>query len=168
YDDGKCKTLIYLHGTIQITYRATPYNIPVNFWIPTEYPKAPPLAFVAPTPNMIIKRSNYVDVSGRCYHPYLQNWGTQQNEESNLVTLCTILQNVFGQNSPVFTRTPSQSPTPPYSLQPPTNGGQNTLTSPVLHPRSLNPITPPPLPPPPPYQQNVSRKENRPRSHSGT
>ncbi|CAG8493847.1 14850_t:CDS:2 [Acaulospora colombiana] len=84
--------------------------------------------------------------------------------ESNLVTLCTFLRSEFGQNPPVYAKPITKTSS---SLQPPTNGGQNTLKSPIIHPRSLNPITPPPLPPPPPYQQNAYKKDNIPRNNSG-
>ncbi|CAG8451437.1 3087_t:CDS:2 [Diversispora eburnea] len=80
YDDGKSKVLLCLHGTIPITYLSTLYNIPVDFWIPTEYPKVPPIAFVVPTSSMLVRPSRNVDVSGRCYHPYLHQWSTQSND----------------------------------------------------------------------------------------
>src|ERR1044072_8376557 len=87
-------------------------------------------------------------------------------QESNLVTLCSLLQNIFGQNPPVYTRPTSQSsppapPPPPPLLQQSANGRQQ---SPVL--RAYSP-TPPPLPPPP-YQPSSNMNVNRPRSQSST
>ncbi|CAG8476415.1 10558_t:CDS:2 [Funneliformis mosseae] len=147
YDDGKVQVLLCLHGTIPITYRSTPYNIPVAFWIPTEYPMVPPIAFVVPTPSMLVRKSQFVDVSGRCSHHYLDNWKSSHSEESNLKTLCSLLQHIFAQSPP------------------PLNGGQNPLSSPVLRAYSSQSPTPPPLPPPP-YQPSSNIGVNRPRSHS--
>ncbi|CAG8707955.1 19074_t:CDS:2 [Dentiscutata erythropus] len=168
YDDGKSKALLCLHGTIPITFKSTPYNIPIDIWIPTEYPMTAPIVLVVPTSNMLVRPSKIVDVSGRCQHTYLQHWGINPQEESNIVTLCTILQGVFSQNPPVCTKPTSQpSPAPQLLHQPPTNGGQNTLKSPVLHAYHPQSPTPPPLPPPPPYQSVATNKPaSRPRSRS--
>ncbi|RHZ66644.1 hypothetical protein Glove_306g36 [Diversispora epigaea] len=195
YDDGKSKVLLCLHGTIPITYQSTLYNIPVDFWIPTEYPKVPPIAFVVPTSSMLVKPSRNVDVSGRCYHPYLHHWSTQPNDESNLITICTIFQTIFGQNPPVYTKPTTNNNNNNNSNNNNNNnnnnisnnnnnnnnnknnnnnnnnnnGVQNPLSPPIIISRSLSPIIPPPLPPPP-YQPNASSKKvinNRPRSLSG-
>ncbi|CAG8766915.1 4920_t:CDS:2, partial [Racocetra fulgida] len=75
---------------------------------------------------------------------------------------------MFGQNPPVYTK-PTSQPSPAQQLlhQPPTNGGQNTLTSPVLHAYHPQSPTPPPLPPPPPYHSVATNKPaSRPRSRS--
>lgn len=41
------------------------YNIPVAIWLPERYPLAGPLAYVVPTPDMVIKpRHSFVDASG--------------------------------------------------------------------------------------------------------
>lgn len=41
------------------------YNIPVAIWLPERYPLAGPLAYVVPTPDMVIKpRHTFVDASG--------------------------------------------------------------------------------------------------------
>lgn len=43
------------------------YNIPVAIWLPERYPLAGPLAYVVPTPDMVIKpRHTFVDASGAC------------------------------------------------------------------------------------------------------
>ena len=38
------------------------------------HPDNPPLCFVKPTPDMLIKPSKYVDNNGRIYLPYLHDW----------------------------------------------------------------------------------------------
>ena len=47
------------------------YNIPVAIWLTEQYPQQAPLAYVVPTPDMIIKpRHSFVDASGEenCLH----------------------------------------------------------------------------------------------------
>ncbi|CAG8637526.1 12486_t:CDS:2, partial [Ambispora leptoticha] len=74
YETGNCQLLVCLYGTIPITYRSSPYYIQVAFWIPTEYPHSPPIVFVVPMSNMLIKTGKHVDPNGRCNHPYLTCW----------------------------------------------------------------------------------------------
>ena len=81
HDDGTVQVLLCLYGTIPIKFRSTPYNIPVAFWVPTDYPMAPPIAFVVPTSSMLVRKSQHVDVSGRCAHPYLEHWNSQPHNE---------------------------------------------------------------------------------------
>jgi hypothetical protein len=50
------------------------YNIPVAIWLIKEYPQHPPIAYVVPTNDMLIKASKHVDISGRCHLEYLQSW----------------------------------------------------------------------------------------------
>jgi UEV domain len=74
YDHGDTQLLLCLYGTTPITYRASPYNIPVAIWIPVEYPMSPPIFYVRPTSNMLVRPGINVDVSGFCYHSYLSTW----------------------------------------------------------------------------------------------
>lgn len=77
-NDGHTQLLLCLHGTIPITYRSIPYNIPVAFWIPKEYPKSSPIPYVKPTANMLIREGRHVDISGMCYHHYRSSWPNDQ------------------------------------------------------------------------------------------
>lgn len=74
FDDGRTQLLLCLHGLLPITYRGAPYNIPMAFWITRDYPRHPPIAYVVPTTNMLVRSGKYVDVSGRCNTEYIQNW----------------------------------------------------------------------------------------------
>lgn len=47
---------------------------PVAFWVPHEYPRAAPIAFVTPTKSMAVRAGQYVSAEGRVYHPYLAGW----------------------------------------------------------------------------------------------
>jgi ESCRT-I complex subunit TSG101 len=44
------------------------------FWITRDYPRLPPISFVMPTNDMLVKSGKYLDVSGRCNIEYIQNW----------------------------------------------------------------------------------------------
>ncbi|ORX61753.1 UEV-domain-containing protein, partial [Hesseltinella vesiculosa] len=103
YNDGHSQLLLCLHGTLPITYRNSPYNIPVAFWIPTEYPQCAPIPYVQPTANMLVRASQYVDQSGLCYHPYRSQWKDDVNGH-NLLELITIFQHVFSLEPPVYTK----------------------------------------------------------------
>lgn len=62
-----CRTLELLlaEGTVPMYYQGVKYNIPVAIWLPERYPLAPPLVYVVPTPDMVIKpRHTFVDASG--------------------------------------------------------------------------------------------------------
>ncbi|KAI0093626.1 UEV-domain-containing protein, partial [Irpex rosettiformis] len=84
YDDGRTQLLLCLHGLLPIAYRGTSYNIPIAIWISRDYPRQPPIAYVVPTSDMLVRASKYVDVSGRCSVEYLQNW--QRKSEVGLLS----------------------------------------------------------------------------------
>lgn len=50
------------------------YNIPMALWIPRAYPREPPVAYVTPTSDMLVRKGVNVDVSGRVGGVYLQQW----------------------------------------------------------------------------------------------
>lgn len=101
-NDGHTQLLLCLHGTVPITYRSIPYNIPVAFWIPKEYPKSSPIPYVKPTANMLIREGRHVDKSGMCYHHYRSSWSNDQKH--TFLELVAILQQVFAQEPPVYTK----------------------------------------------------------------
>ena len=74
YDDGRSQLLLCLHGTLPITFRQASYNIPVAIWVARDYPKDHPIPYVVATPGMLIRSSQYIDLSGRCNIEYIQNW----------------------------------------------------------------------------------------------
>lgn len=74
FDDGRTQLLLCVHGLLPISYRGASYNIPMAFWVTREYPRHPPIAYVVPTNDMLVKAGKYVDVSGRCNIDYIQHW----------------------------------------------------------------------------------------------
>lgn len=80
------------------------YNIPVSLWLPETYPNVPPIMYVVPTPDMIIKpRHAFVDASGIVNTPYLRNW---QQPHSTLMIMCNDISIQFGQDPPLFSKPP--------------------------------------------------------------
>ena len=74
FDDGRAQLLLCVYGLLPISFRNASYNIPVAVWITRDYPKEPPITFVVPTNDMLVKPGKYLDVSGRCSIDYLQHW----------------------------------------------------------------------------------------------
>jgi ESCRT-I complex subunit TSG101 len=74
YDDGRTQLLLCLHGVLPISFRAASYNIPIAVWLTKEYPRQPPMVYVVPTHDMLVRPSKHLDVSGRCNIEYIQHW----------------------------------------------------------------------------------------------
>lgn len=97
------------------------YNIPVSLWLPDRYPNVPPIMYVVPTPDMIIKpRHAFVDASGVVSSAYLRNWS---QPHSTLMIMCNDVSIQFGQDPPLFSKPPGWVPPAPtqsqHSLQKP-------------------------------------------------
>jgi len=135
--------VLYLAGTVPISYNGTQYNIPVNIWVIEQYPFSPPVCYVTPTPGMIIKpKHRHVDSSGMCYLPYLSNWNPNT---CNLVGLVGTVAKVFGQDPPVRAQgTPAvqSPPTPSYTSPPPTSSYTPPTSSYIPPTSSYTPPTP--------------------------
>jgi len=110
--------IMYFAGTVPIFYNSVQYNIPVNVWIIENYPFSPPVCYVTPTPDMVIKpKHRHVDSQGVCYLPYLSSWNPTS---SNLTGLCSTMSSVFGQDPPVRSSPkPTSQPQQPQQQQPP-------------------------------------------------
>ena len=51
------------------------YNIPIAVWLPEKYPRVPPIMYVVPTHDMMIKpRHTFVTPSGVVNSEYVQHW----------------------------------------------------------------------------------------------
>ncbi|KAK6332494.1 hypothetical protein TWF730_004160 [Orbilia blumenaviensis] len=109
YDDGRSDLLLCIHGTLPVGFRGATYNIPLNIWVPHQYPNTPPTVMVVPGKNMGIRPTNHVDTNGRCYHPYLAYWA-QNPDKSTLLDLCGQLKDVFSKEPPLYSK---QAPPPP-------------------------------------------------------
>jgi ESCRT-I complex subunit TSG101 len=50
------------------------YHFPVDLWIPHTYPYEPPIAYVTPTSQMVVRPGRHVSGDGKIYHPYMAHW----------------------------------------------------------------------------------------------
>ncbi|KAF3086887.1 hypothetical protein TWF102_007535 [Orbilia oligospora] len=161
YDDGRSDLLLCIHGTLPVAFRGATYNIPLNIWVPHQYPNTPPTVMVVPGKNMGIRPTNHVDTNGRCYHPYLAYW-SQNPDKSTLIDLCGQLKDVFGKEPPLYSKQPVAQPPPPPQNQPIQSiatppprpplpqeiESQRARSNPVPQQQPADQATPPPPPPP--------------------
>ncbi|KAL6912383.1 hypothetical protein ACP4OV_001188 [Aristida adscensionis] len=119
HNDGRAAHLLQADGTIPIHHAGASYNLPAVIWLPEPYPRAPPLVFLSPTRDMLIKPHHpLVDRSGLVANaPYLRSWVFPS---SNLLDLVRSLSHLFGLDPPLFTRTPAAAASPTPTPTPPT------------------------------------------------
>lgn len=120
HNDGRSVTLLQLEGTIPIWYKGGKYNIPITMWLLELFPRVPPLVYVTPTRDMIIRpRHSHVDPSGLVDVPYLREWVFQSSSILDLIQICCI---AFGQETPLYScqqqRQPPPQPQPQAQPQP--------------------------------------------------
>ncbi|KVH89332.1 protein ELC-like [Cynara cardunculus var. scolymus] len=146
HNDGRSVNLLQSDGTIPMVFQNVTYNIPVVIWLMETYPRHPPLVFVNPTRDMIIKRQHaFVNPSGLVSIPYLQNW---VYPSSNLVDLARNLSHYFGLDPPLYSqRRPNPTPNPSF------NPSVSSMVSPSgsVSSGSIRPAIPPRSYPPSPY-----------------
>jgi len=95
-------SVLVFQGTIAMTYRNNQYNIPVDIYLPPQYPVRPPVCFVRPVENMVIKENHrHVGSDGMIYMPYLHTWN-QSNH--SLTDMASSMSLIFGADPPVFSR----------------------------------------------------------------
>lgn len=94
--------LVYVGGTVQITYRAVRYNIPVRLWIMSYYPAGPPVVYVRPTENMCVNpKHDDVDAHGQVHIAELMAWDPAR---SSLPAVIERMVVVFSVRPPVYAR----------------------------------------------------------------
>ncbi|XP_072375098.1 ubiquitin-conjugating enzyme E2 variant 3 [Scyliorhinus torazame] len=101
FSDGSQKDLLSLIGTIPIRYQGHSYNIPIQIWILDSHPFGPPLCFLRPTSNMIIREGKHVDAQGRLYLPYLQHWS---HPKTDVTGLLNEMMAEFEKTPPLYTK----------------------------------------------------------------
>ncbi|KAI9458482.1 UEV domain-containing protein [Russula earlei] len=159
YDDGRTQLLLCVHGLLPIDYRQTTYHIPIAIWLTRQYPREPPLAFVIPTFDMLVKPSKYVDVSGLCRIEYVHNW-ERKYEGCDLRSLVQAMQRYFSNEPPVYSKPKSQSG--PSGSRPSRQDAPSRPPPPVPFPPVqppppvAAPLAPPSRPTPPPKPARVS------------
>ena len=163
FNDGRTQLLLTLTGTIPIQFRSNTYNIPVAFWIPRDYPREPPFAFVVPTPDMLVRKGPNVDPNGEIGGTYIQRWRAKP-EACNLLDFIQNCQHMFGLEPPVYAkpRTPA-SPSPSPAASP----GFHHLQQQQNHPDPRQ-RPPPPAPAPAPAPAPTPGRGQGPGSRSGS
>ncbi|KAF2669792.1 UEV-domain-containing protein, partial [Microthyrium microscopicum] len=141
FENGSSALLLLLNGTIPVEFRGQVYRFPVQLWIPQNYPREGPIAYVVPAQDMAIRPGQHVAGDGRVYHPYLAQWGRYW-DKSSLFDFVTILRDVFAKDPPVMSK---QQATQQASIQ-----------SVPIQPAAAADGRPPPVPPPPQeYRQSI-------------
>ncbi|PRP88245.1 smooth muscle caldesmon [Planoprotostelium fungivorum] len=101
-DDGQSYLLVLIGGTIPIRYEGATYNIPVDMWIPKNYPQGPPLCFVVGSRDLLIKKEHHsVDPNGRCHVSYTNQW---RSDTCDLLGLMYSLTTAFSKDPPLYKR----------------------------------------------------------------
>ncbi|KAH9854147.1 UEV-domain-containing protein [Lenzites betulinus] len=178
YDDGRTQLLLCLHGLLPISFRGASYNIPIAVWVPREYPRTPPLAYVVPTSDMLIRAAPDMDISGRCLIDYVRNW-ERKYEGCSLVALLDAMHDAFSRQPPVYAKpkdvTAQQQPppsrpsssAPDYTARPPPPLPVERHSSvPSTAHRTTSPAPPPGGPPPLPAKPGSAAPGASPPSRS--
>jgi ESCRT-I complex subunit TSG101 len=110
FNDGTEQPLLNLNGVLPIFYVRQSnqrYNLPIDIYLPPQYPLQPPLVYVRPKENMKINSNcEYVDACGCITSEYLRHW---DYPASNLIDFVADLQFIFGQKTPLIGRAASSA-----------------------------------------------------------
>ncbi|XP_022746597.1 protein ELC-like [Durio zibethinus] len=125
HNDGRSVNLLQADGTIPMPFQGVTYNIPIIIWLMESYPRHPPVVYVNPTRDMIIKRPHpHVSPSGLVSITYLQNW---IYPSSNPVDLVLHLSSAFSRDPPLYSqRRPNLNPNPNPSPNPSMNSSMTS------------------------------------------
>ncbi|KAG9031409.1 hypothetical protein FRB95_002773 [Tulasnella sp. JGI-2019a] len=135
FDDGREQLLLCIHGLIPITFRQSTYNIPVMLWLTLNYPRDPPITYVVPTSDMLVRPSQDVEISGKCQMAYLKDW-ERKSEGCTIKALVESMQEIFSRSPPLYAKPKN----PPLAAQ---------STPPRPTPVPAAPLAPAQPPPPP-------------------
>ncbi|KAJ7109340.1 UEV domain-containing protein [Mycena epipterygia] len=178
YDDGRTQLLLCVHGLLPITFRAASYNIPIAVWLTRDYPREPPLPYVVPTADMLVKPGPHQDVSGRSTIDYVLQWA-RKSEGCSLAGLVDAMQAEFSRVPPVYAKPKgqpreqaqpqprplsqaSQSSHQPPSLPPKPQTPQAHFNSSSPHPPHSNAPTPQYSTPTPQYNPQTPQYNPQP------
>ncbi|KAK5170410.1 suppressor protein stp22 of temperature-sensitive alpha-factor receptor and arginine permease [Saxophila tyrrhenica] len=176
YDNGSSALLLTLAGTLPVNFRGSTYRFPIQLWVPQSYPQEPPMAYVIPGQDMVIRPGQHVSVDGRVYHPYLADWGRIWDRAS-IAEFLEYLQQAFAKEPPVISRAQQQQYQRPIGQSQQQQQPGASPAPPSLPPKqrigSAAPVeteTPPPRPPKPgeePTAAYPARTSSRQASNGG-
>lgn len=122
FDNGTSALLVRLSGTVPVVFRGTTYRFPVDLWIPHAYPREPPLAYVVPTDQMLVRPGQHVDPQGRIYHPYLAGWVEFWDVSVLFLSPPPPRETSDPKPRPSRANAPNLTRNPPYSTSSPSSG----------------------------------------------
>ncbi|ODV93169.1 hypothetical protein PACTADRAFT_35802 [Pachysolen tannophilus NRRL Y-2460] len=123
---GRSQLLFNFYGTVSSLQNN--YQIPVEVWLPFEYPLNPPIAYVVlpAHSNLVLRPNSYVDANGQFQHPFLNyEWTRMDHNHDKLLKLFNIMCECFDHECPVYykiintnnstesSNTPVEIPSPP-------------------------------------------------------
>ncbi|KAF1383136.1 hypothetical protein PFLUV_G00128170 [Perca fluviatilis] len=134
------KKLLYLAGTLPVSYDGSDYNIPVCIWLHETHPASRPRCFVCPSVSMVINPSCCcVDAAGNVSLDALSTW-TQG--VSNLLLLVSEMRLVFQKDPPLYAISPANAthPAPANATHhpAPANATHPALANATHHPAPAN------------------------------
>ncbi|KAL1999687.1 hypothetical protein VTN02DRAFT_4161 [Thermoascus thermophilus] len=149
YETGVSALLLHIVGTLPVTFRGAVYKFPIDLWIPTTYPFEPPIVYVTPTQDMVVRVGQHVTLEGRVYHHYLAHWA-EAWDRSSIVDLLSILREIFAKEPPVKYKQQQMRPPQPPQLPPlpPEFSARSSQTPPPPPPQPAPQMPPPPPPKP--------------------
>lgn len=109
FSDSTQKDLLKLIGNIPVKYEGRSYNFPVQLWLLDSFPFTPPICFLKPTSNMVVREGKHVDAQGRIYLPGLHNW---DHPKSSVVGLLNEMVAKFEEDPPLSSKTTGDSKDP--------------------------------------------------------
>ncbi|XP_075894250.1 ubiquitin-conjugating enzyme E2 variant 3 [Nelusetta ayraudi] len=101
FTDSTQKDLLKLIGNLPVRYEGHSYNFPVLLWLMDSFPFTPPICFLRPTSNMVIREGKHVDARGRLFLPGLHNW---DYPKSSVVALLNEMTAKFEEEPPLSSK----------------------------------------------------------------
>lgn len=101
FSDSSQRDLLKLIGNIPVKYEGRTYNFPVQLWLIDSFPFTPPICFLRPTSNMVIREGKHVDAKGRIHLPGLHNW---DYPKSSVVVLLNEMIQKFEEDPPLSSK----------------------------------------------------------------
>lgn len=112
YNDGRTMLLLLLDGTVAVPFRGSVYHIPVHIWFPRAYPQEPPIVYVVPMRDMLLRSGAHTTPEGCVQVPYMHTW-MRKPEAGSLLELVRECQAAFSLDPPVMAKRPTPPPAPP-------------------------------------------------------
>ena len=102
YDEGSLENLVCLEGTIPVPVihkdEDKTCNIPIQIWLQSSHPVAPPHCFVKPNGAMQLHKGKYVDANGKIFLPFFADWTPGKHDLTGCIQ---VMRTLFSQELPI-------------------------------------------------------------------